>query len=175
MILSFIRLKLVIFLLGLLSEVLAIPGLTQVGGTNCGGIRTSYYCDVRCAPTGTTSGGLIQRYCSQDLSNYYCDCGCTQTVDSTTGNQPSYYWFNYDNRTCSSGCPPNYYPPPWGSGYACQPCDSNCLTCTGSSNTQCTTCSTASYQLNSTACYNLLSTPAIAGKLNPCPTRYYGL
>ena len=176
--LSFFRLKLAVFMLWFVSEVLAIPGLSQKGGTNCGTIRTSQYCDVRCAPTGSTgANGLTLRYWTQDLSNYYCDCGCTTTVDGTTGWQVSYYWYDLDNRTCSSGCPPNFYPPVWGSGYACQPCNLWCITCTGGSNTQCTTCNTSAYQLNSTSCYNILTTISSPSgpKINPCPTGYYGL
>jgi len=147
---SFAKLKLVFCLLYLASKVCSQPGFNSAGGTNCPGtVGTSYNCDTRCAVvTGAGAGtwnGLPLRYCNSDLTNYNCTCGCDT-------NSASYFWYMYDNKTCSNGCPPNYYPPS-SYGYACLQCDFRCLTCTGSSNTQCSTCSTFAFQLNATSCY----------------------
>ena len=122
--------------------------------------------------------GTVLRWCtsSGSTSNTECCCGCTTVVDSFTNNRASYFWYNYDNMTCSENCPPNFYPPPSGSGYSCYPCHSWCLTCTGGSNTQCSTCASVAYQVNSTSCY-AYTTPqtGLTSKLNPCPNGYYGL
>lgn len=75
--------------------------------------------------------------------------------------------------TCSNSCPPGFYPPTSGSGYSCYPCNSWCLTCTGSTQNQCLTCNTGAYQLNSTACYAI--TTLQNSRYNPCPNGYYGL
>lgn len=157
--------------------VKAMPSQTEYGGQNCpGSCVQSYSCDPRCAPVSNGASGSVLRWCtsSSSNSNSECCCGCTTVL---VASQPSYFWYNYDNMTCSNSCPPGFYPPTSGSGYSCYPCNSWCLTCTGSSQNQCLTCNTGSYQLNSTACYayTTAQNPGLTSRFNPCPNGFYGL
>jgi hypothetical protein len=164
-----------ICLFALFFETRGLPGINDVGGTNCPTTNCvqSYACDPRCAPVTFGASGSVLRYCTSDTfnTNGDCCCGCA-TVQVASTN--SYFWLGYDDKTCTSVCPPRFYPPPSGSGYSCRPCHAYCLTCTSSTYNDCSTCETTSYQVNSTTCFADSSLHSY-GRYNPCPDNYYGI
>ena len=58
---------------------------------------------------------------------------CESCKNSSTGST-FLYFFSFQ---CRTACPDGYYP---GAQNRCQPCDSTCKTCTGSSDSECTAC-----------------------------------
>lgn len=173
---------LLLSVLPLLYWVQALPGLNDVGGTNCDGTcGTSTACDVHCAPVNPAHQGStasVLRYCVSATfnTNGDCCCGCNT---ATIAGYDSYFWLGYDDKTCASVCPPQFYipPAPNDGGYACRPCHTYCLECTGgdpSGYNKCKTCKSTSYQVNSTTCYADSALHSYS-RYNPCPDDYYGI
>ena len=76
---------------------------------------------------------------------------------------------------CPSGASCDGYTIQCGDGYfhdgsKCQRCDSSCKTCSGTKNTQCTSCY-AGYSLSSGACVKDEAEPTKTNTVNSCPSR----
>jgi len=130
-------------------------------------------CDPRCNGYCLTSSSTTNYDCCPNPSTSpYYSCNTGSVYVNPIGYSYYYLWFG--TNTCSNYCPPGYYIPATP-GDVCGACNSWCATCTGSSNIQCTSCSSSAYQLNSSACYNYVASDHNYNLNNPCLDGYYGV
>ena len=131
-------------------------------------------CDACYAGCGTCSGPFPQN-CSACLPNLFfnsdsecvgCDTACS-VCSGSTPNQCSVcnpgYFLQPASTTCLSTCPDGYYKDTTNN--ICAACHTACSACTGSSNTECSTCNPG---------YFLQPPPATTTCINSCPPGYGG-
>ncbi|KAI6123178.1 growth factor receptor domain-containing protein [Pisolithus croceorrhizus] len=115
-----------------------LPGWTSASnGTQCAACANGYFldssgnceiCQLGCAECAAGSGDCIT-----------CQSGFTQNANDRT-------MCNAVSQTTSSGttCPDGSY----SNGSSCEPCATECQTCTGSTSNDCVICASGTYSLN---------------------------
>ena len=130
---------------------------------NCTACNPGYY--LLPAPSTTCSN-----YCPsgswKDDANHVCvgcytSCSqCTGSLDTQCSACKSGYFLQPSVASCVNTCPTGYFGN--SASNTCEACDSACLVCTGSLNTQCSACKSGYFlQPSSTIC------------LNSCPDEYW--
>ena len=141
--------------------------ITKYTGYVCVGLKASFYeSQEQLDSTGFGTGIAI---CAEGTDNVILQqrgslapaaCTVCNVAPELCDYCSSGYYLQMDLVTCASTCPTGYWTNPISN--ICSACNSSCQDCTGSSNTQCTSCSSEYYlQPNSTSC------------LNTCPDGYF--
>jgi hypothetical protein len=155
----------------LISVCSSVLSYTCTIGANTG--VASYACDPRCVQY---SGNTAMHCCTSltATTNYDCLYACSTDSTSTLVGKVYLWPAAIQPTRCDSYCPTHYFvysSDP--SGTSCRLCNPWCGDCTDTYCYTCTSCDSAAYQLNSSACYNIAS--QWYGSFNPCADGYYGL
>ena len=121
---------------------------TGAASNQCSSCKNNYYLQPpsnpnTCSPT--CPAGYYQDTSSNSCSA--CNTACTTCTGPTNTDCPSCnnnYYLQPSSTTCLTTCPSTGYWPNSGT-HTCDSCHSACLTCSGSANTECSTCSTNNY------------------------------
>ncbi|KRX07488.1 Insulin-like growth factor binding protein, N-terminal [Pseudocohnilembus persalinus] len=125
-------------------------------------LQYNEYSDINECVTTCNDG----KYAQSTPSRLCVDCPvqCSLCTSSTSCSSCAYgYYFDTTTSSCVATCPNSYYAEE--DGRTCDPCDSDCDTCTGPSSSECVLCSSSPTQLyfhSDNLCYST------------CPDGYYG-